>query len=240
MRAPPRPCENLLLDALPEDVRERLFPQLEGVVMPAGQLLQESGAALSDVWFPTSSIVSRLYLMDSGASAGVALIGREGVVGLSLLLGPERLPSEARVQGAGQGFRIAARHLQEEFERAGPLMHVLLHYLQSLIGQIMQTASCNRHGNLEQCLCRWLLLSLDRSTGAELELTQEWIAHMLGVRREGVTEAAGRLQQEGAIRYHRGHITVLDRSALERRVHGCYMSDRQQLADAPLPPRRPA
>jgi CRP-like cAMP-binding protein len=168
--------------------------------------------------------------MESGASTGIALIGREGVVGMTLFLGSGSSPSENRVQCAGLGFRLPVEPLRQEFYRGGPFMQVLLRYLQTLIAQMMQTAACNRHGTLEQRLCRWLLLSLDRSSGSELALTQEWIAQMLGVRREGVTEAAGRLQQKGAIRYHRGHVSVLDRPALEQQVHGCYMMDRHHEA----------
>ena len=213
---------NLLLAALPEDVCERLAPKLTRITMPRDQVLYEPGVGMRDAYFPVSSIVSKVYLMKSGASAEIALVGCEGMIGVPLFLGGTALLSQARVQSAGEGFKLPARHIREEFNRGGAMMQVLLLYTQSLFTQMMQTSACNRHGSLEQRLCRWLLMSLDRSRSSDLEITQELIAHLLGVRREGVTEAAGRLQHQGAIHYHRGHIKVLDRRALERRVCECY------------------
>jgi CRP-like cAMP-binding protein len=214
--------ENSLLRALPDDVRQRLAPSLALVTMPVGQVLHEPGAAMSAAYFPLSSIVAKLFVMEDGHSAPVALVGHEGVVGVSLFLGGVRPTSQASVQSAGQGLRLPAHRLQEEFGRGGALMQVLLRHTQNLIAHIMQTAACNYHGTLEQRLCRWLLLSLDRSSSSELRMTHELIANGLGVRREGVTEAASRLQRQGAIRYHRGHISVLDRTMLERQVCDCY------------------
>jgi CRP-like cAMP-binding protein len=174
------------------------------------------------VYFPTDAIVSLLYVMEDGASAEIAVVGHEGVVGIALFMGGESTPSRAVVQSAGHGFRLRSQLIKDEFERAGPVMHLLLRYTQALITQMAQTAVCNRHHSLDQQLCRWLLLSLDRLPGSELKMTQELIANMLGVRREGVTEAALRLQQAGLIRYSRGHITVLDRAGLEQRTCECY------------------
>jgi CRP-like cAMP-binding protein len=190
--------------------------------MPLGQVLYESGATLSHVYFPTTSIVSLLYVMDDGASAEIAVVGKEGLVGVSLFMGGESTPSRAVVQSAGEGFRLRAQLMKDEFNLAGPVLHLLLRYTQALITQMAQTAACNRHHSLDQQLCRWLLLSLDRLPNNELVMTQELIANMLGVRREGVTEAALKLQQEGLIRYARGHITVLDRPGLELRTCECY------------------
>src|SRR5581483_8434987 len=189
------PSDNQLLTALPEDDRQRLLPQLEWIEMPLGQVLYESGRSLSHVYFPTTSIVSLLYVMENGASAEIAVVGNEGVVGISLFMGGESTPSRAVIQSAGEGFRLKARAIKEEFNRAGSAMHVLLRYTQALITQMAQTAACNRHHSVDQQLCRWLLLSLDRLQGEELVMTQELIANMLGVRREGVTEAAGKLQK---------------------------------------------
>jgi CRP-like cAMP-binding protein len=212
---------NGLLAALPERERARWMPQLELVAMPLGQVLYESGTTLSHVYFPTTAIVSLLYVMENGASAEIAVVGREGIVGISLFMGGESTPSRAVVQSAGQGLRLSAPVIKDEFNRA-PVLHLLLRYTQALITQMSQTAVCNRHHSLDQQLCRWLLLSLDRLGGTELAMTQELIANMLGVRREGVTEAAIKLQRSGLIRYARGHIQVLDRAGLERRACECY------------------
>ena len=226
--------ENTLLTALPDDVRQRLAPSLTLVAMPLGQVLHEPNAAMSAAYFPLSSIVAKLFVMEDGHAAPVALVGREGMVGVSLFLGGARPMSLASVQSAGDAFQLPAKSLQEEFARGGALMRVLLRYTQSFIGQMMRTAACNRHGTLEQRLCRWLLLSLDRSSGGELTMTHELIANGLGVRREGVTEAASRLQRAGAIRYHRGHISVLDRTVLERQVCECYHAGRRATEGFPI------
>ncbi len=215
------PRANQLLTALPPDDWQRWLPQLERVEMPLGQVLYESGTTLSHVYFPTTSIVSLLYVMENGSSAEIAVVGNEGLVGISLFMGGESTPSRAVVQSAGQGYRLKADAIKQEFKRA-PILHLLLRYTQALITQMAQTAVCNRHHSLDQQLCRWLLLSLDRLRGNELVMTQELIANMLGVRREGVTEAAGKLQNCGYIRYRRGHITVLDRAGLEADVCECY------------------
>src|SRR6202795_578505 len=203
------PRTNELLAALPETEGHRCQAQLEAVAMPLGQVLYEPGAALSHVYFPTSAIVSLLYVMENGASAEIAVVGNEGIVGISLFMGGESTPGRAVVQSAGQGFRLRAQVVKDEFNRAGPVLHLLLRYTQALITQMAQTAVCNRHHTLDQQLCRWLLLSLDRLQGNELVMTQELIANMLGVRREGVTEGALKLQEEGLISYVRGRITVL-------------------------------
>jgi CRP-like cAMP-binding protein len=213
---------NHLLGSLPLAEWQRWSPQLEPVDMPLGQVLYESGNALSHVYFPTTSIVSLLYVMQDGASAEIAVVGNEGIIGISLFMGGESTPSRAVVQSAGQGLRLRAEVMKREFDRAGPVLHLLLRYTQALITQMAQTAVCNRHHSLDQQLCRWLLLSLDRLQNSELVMTQELIANMLGVRREGVTEAALKLQQQGLIRYARGHISVLDRAGLERRSCECY------------------
>jgi len=218
----PSPEQNSLLTALPEPVRERLLPHLEPVQMPLGDVLYESGSQLQYVYFPTTSIVSLLYVMEDGASAEIAVVGREGLLGIALFMGGESTPSRAIVQSAGLGFRLKAQVLKEEFNRAGPLMHLLLRYTQALITQMSQTAVCNRHHSVHQQLCRWLLMSLDRLPSNKLIMTQELIANMLGVRREGVTEAAGKLQNAGLILYSRGHITVLDRPGLEAEACECY------------------
>jgi CRP-like cAMP-binding protein len=216
------PRQNGLLAALPDAEWERLLPHLEIVEMPLGKALYESGDRLSHVYFPTTSIVSLLYVMENGAAAEIAVVGNEGIVGISLFMGGNSTPSRAVVQSAGQGFRLKAALMMSEFERAGPVMHLLLRYTQALITQMAQTAVCNRHHSLDQQLCRWLLLSVDRLNSSELVMTQELIANMLGVRREGVTEAAGHLHRAELIRYQRGHITVLDRAGLERRTCECY------------------
>ena len=216
------PRNNLLLNALPDPEWKRWQSVLEEVEMPLGQVLYESGATLTHVYFPTTSIVSLLYVMENGASAEIAVVGNEGLVGVSLFMGGESTPSRAVVQSAGHGLRLKAQLMKNEFDRAGPVLHLLLRYTQALITQMAQTAACNRHHSLDQQLCRWLLLSLDRLRANHLAMTQELIANMLGVRREGVTEAALKLQQAGLISYARGHITVLDRAGLEKRTCECY------------------
>ena len=218
----PDPRKNLLLAALPDAEWQRWSPNLELVDMPLGEVLYESGATLSHVYFPTSSIVSLLYVMENGASAEIAVVGNEGLVGISLFMGGESTPSRALVQSAGQGYRLSAQALKGEFNKGGAVLHLLLRYTQALITQMTQTAVCNRHHSLDQQLCRWLLLSLDRLKGNDLVMTQELIANMLGVRREGVTEGALRLQNAGLIRYARGRITVVDREGLEKRTCECY------------------
>ncbi|HEX5863105.1 MAG TPA: Crp/Fnr family transcriptional regulator [Casimicrobiaceae bacterium] len=216
------PHQNQLLDALPKGDYERLAAHLELVPMPLGEVLYESGVELRYVYFPTTSIVSLLYVMEDGASAEIAIVGNEGILGISLFMGGDTTPSRAVVQSAGHGFRLKADLLKDEFGRFGPTMHLLLRYTQALITQMSQTAVCNRHHSVDQQLCRWLLLSLDRLQTNELSMTQELIANMLGVRREGVTEAAGKLQEAGLINYRRGRITVLDRPGLEARSCECY------------------
>ena len=213
---------NHLLANLPDAELGRWRPQLEPVELALGTVLYESGSTLSHVYFPTTAIVSLLYVMEDGASAEIAVVGNEGIVGISLFMGGQSTPSRAVVQSAGKGFRLRAATVKEEFGRAGPTMHLLLRYTQALITQMAQTAVCNRHHSLDQQLCRWLLLSLDRLRGNELVMTQELIANMLGVRREGVTESALKLQAAGLIRYARGHISVLDRGGLEARTCECY------------------
>ena len=229
--------KNRLLAALPPSEWLRWQPQLEWVDMPLGHVLYESGSALSHVYFPSTSIVSLLYVMENGASAEIAVVGNEGIVGISLFMGGESTPSRAVVQSAGDGYRLTARVIKDEFNRA-PVVNLLLRYTQALITQMAQTAVCNRHHSLDQQLCRWLLLSLDRLRGNELVMTQELIANMLGVRREGVTEAALKLQQAGLIRYARGRISVLDRLGLEMRTCECYAVVKREY-DRLLPPTRP-
>jgi CRP-like cAMP-binding protein len=215
------PKLNHLLAALPETDWARWSPQLESVSLPLGKVIYESGGNQSHVYFPTNAIVSLLYVMENGASAEIAVVGNEGVVGVSLFMGGESTTSRAVVQSAGRAFRLRADAMKVEFNRA-PVLHLLLRYTQALITQMAQTAVCNRHHSLDQQLCRWLLLSLDRLHGSELVMTQELIANMLGVRREGVTEAALKLQKLGLIRYARGRIEVLDRHGLEQRSCECY------------------
>jgi len=219
---PPAPERNQILKALPRAEREHLFPHLKHVEMPFGMVLYESGAVLRHLYFPVDSIVSLLYVLNSGASAEIAVVGNEGAVGVSLFMGGKTTPSRAVVQSAGSAYRLSGTRLKQEFDRHGQLLNVLLRYTQSLITQMAQTAVCNRHHGLDQQLCRWLLLSLDRLDSNELRVTQELIASMIGVRREGVTEAAGRLQKLGVIRYSRGKITVLDRARLEALSCECY------------------
>jgi CRP-like cAMP-binding protein len=222
MSEPTPPLQNELLRSLPTADWQRWEPQLEWVPMELGQVLHESGRTMPHVYFPTTAIVSLLYVMENGASAEIAVVGHEGLVGISLFMGGGSTPSRAVVQSAGEGYRLRGAAMNEEFNRSGPVMHLMLRYTQALITQMAQTAVCNRHHSLDQQLCRWLLLSLDRLTGSDLVMTQELIANMLGVRREGVTEAALKLQKEGLIRYARGHITVLDRPGLEQRTCECY------------------
>jgi CRP-like cAMP-binding protein len=222
MKPSQNPRLNHILDALPKQEQDRLFPHLKLVSMPLGMVVYESGATLRHIYFPTDSIVSLLYVMQDGASAEIAVVGNEGAVGVSLFMGGETTPSRAIVQSAGSAYRLTGARLKQEFIRHGEMLHILLRYTQSLITQMAQTAVCNRHHSLDQQLCRWLLLSLDRLAGDELKMTQELISNMLGVRREGVTEAAGKLQKLGAIRYSRGKITVLDRPQLEKLSCECY------------------
>ena len=216
------PKDNRLLAALPEEDYQALLPFLESVNLLLGGAVYESGGAQGYVYFPTSSIVSLLYVLADGASAEIAVTGSEGLVGIALFMGGETTPSRAVVQSAGHSYRLRASVLKTEFERGGALQHLLLRFTQALITQMTQTAVCNRHHAVDQQLCRWLLLSLDRLDTNELVMTQELIANMLGVRREGVTEAAGRLQSDGMIQYSRGRITILDRPKLEARVCECY------------------
>lgn len=216
------PLQNHLLAALPPAIQQRLLPMLELFPLPLGKVLYESGDTMRYVYFPTDSIVSLLYVMESGASAEISVVGNEGIVGVSLFMGGESTPSRAVVQSAGSAYRLAGQKLKDEFNRHSELMQLLLRYTQSLITQMAQTAVCNRHHSIDQQLCRWLLLSLDRLPDNKLTMTQELIANMLGVRREGVTEAAGKLQKLGVIDYCRGHITVLDRSKLEALSCECY------------------
>ena len=213
---------NLLLDALGAESQERLFPELELVAMPLGLVIYESGAQLEYVYFPTTSIVSLLYVMETGASAEIAMTGNDGLVGISLFMGGQSTPSRAVVQSAGHAYRLGAGVLKREFARGGELQLIALRYTQALITQMAQTAACNRHHSVDQQLCRWLLLRVDMLGTHRLSMTHELIANMLGVRRGGVTEAAGRLQADGIIRYSRGDITVLDRPKLEAKVCECY------------------
>ncbi len=216
------PRQNHLLAALPQSEFERLAPHLELVSLALGEVLYESGGRLNHVYFPTDSIVSLLYVMEDGSSAEIAVVGNEGILGISLFMGGETTPSRAVVQSEGSGYRLPAQLLKREFNRGGPMMLLLLRYTQALITQMSQTAVCNRHHSIDQQLSRWLLMSLDRLPSDELTMTQELIANMLGVRREGVTEAAGKLRDAGIIEYSRGHIKVLDRPKLEQHVCECY------------------
>lgn len=214
--------QNLLLAALPDEELSRWLPDLEAVEAPLGQVVYESGAHLSHVYFPTTCIVSLLYVLEDGGSAEISVVGFEGVVGVSLFMGGQTTPSRGVVQSAGELLRLRSDLMLVEFNRAGHVMHLLLRYTQALLTQMSQTAVCNRHHSLDQQLCRWLLLSLDRLHGCDLVMTQDLIANMLGVRREGVTQAAGDLQNAGLISYRRGHIKVLNRPGLERRTCECY------------------
>ena len=228
------PKDNRLLASLPRATYDKLLPLLEPAPLPLGMALYESGGAQGYVYFPTTAIVSLLYVLENGASAEIAITGNEGLVGISLFMGGETTPSRAVVQSAGTGYRLRASVMKKEFESDGDLQHLLLRYTQALITQMAQTAVCNRHHSVDQQLCRWLLLSLDRLPDSELVMTQELIANMLGVRREGVTEAAGRLQAAGLIAYRRGHISVHDRAGLEARVCECYAVVRRE-SDRLLP-----
>ncbi len=230
------PRANHLLAALPDAEWQRWKDQLEPVDLPLGKVLYESGSQMSHVYFPTTAIVSLLFVLENGASAEIAVVGNEGLVGISLFMGGDTTPSRAVVQSAGHGYRLRASVVKQEFDRAGPVLHLLLRYTQALITQMAQTAVCNRHHSLDQQLCRWLLLSLDRLHGSELAMTQELIANMLGVRREGVTEAALKLQAAGLIRYSRGRIVVLNRADLETRACECYDVVKQEY-DRLLPAR---
>jgi len=222
------PRQNHILDALPADERDRLFPHMQLIEMPLGMSVYESGDVQRYIYFPTDSIVSLLYVLKNGASAEIAVVGNEGAIGVALFMGGETTPSRAIVQSAGCAYRLSSRALKEEFDRHGQMLHLLLRYTQSLITQMSQTAVCNRHHTVDQQLCRWLLLSLDRLSGMRLAMTQELIANMLGVRREGVTTAAGKLQALGAIKYARGRITVLDRPKLEELSCECYAVVKQE------------
>jgi CRP-like cAMP-binding protein len=216
------PNQNHLLAALHAEICERIIPHLELISMPLGQVLYESGGQLQHVYFPTTSILSLHYIMESGASAEIAGVGNEGVLGISLFMGGNTTPSRATVQTAGHGYRLKGRLMMEEFNRAGPMMRLMLRYTQALMTQMSQTAVCNRHHSVEQQLCRWLLLTLDRLPSSEFTMTQELIASMLGVRRESITETAANLQRDGLIKCRRGHITVINRSGLEFNVCECY------------------
>ena len=216
------PQQNHLLDALSDVERERILPHLQLVPMPLGKVLYESGDTLRHVYFPIDCIVSLLYVMEDGASAEISVVGNEGIVGIALFMGGETTPNRAVVQSAGHAYRLIGQRLKDEFHCSSEMQHLLLRYTQALLTQMAQTAVCNRHHTVDQQLCRWLLLSLDRLSDSNLIMTQELIANMLGVRREGVTEAAGKLQKAGAIKYSRGHITVLDRPQLESLCCECY------------------
>lgn len=235
------PQHNHLLAALPVEVQGRLFPHLELIPLPLGDVLYESGDTLRHVYFPVDAIVSLLYVMESGASAEISVVGNEGLIGVALFMGGESTSSRALVQSGGHAYRLLGQRLKDEFNRHGELLHLILRYTQALITQMAQTAVCNRHHSIDQQLCRWLLLSLDRLPSNKLTMTQELIANMLGVRREGVTDAAGKLQRLGIIEYSRGHITVLDRVGLERLSCECYAVVKKE-TDRLLPyiPRRKA
>jgi CRP-like cAMP-binding protein len=232
------PQQNQILAALPQPERERLFSHLTLVALPLGKVLYESGDTLRHIYFPTDSIVSLLYVLQDGASAEIAVVGNEGAIGVALFMGGETTTSRAIVQSAGSAYQLTGARLKDEFERHGSMLHILLRYTQALITQMAQTAVCNRHHSVDQQLCRWLLLSLDRLSSAKLTMTQELIANMLGVRREGVTEAAGKLQKLGVITYHRGKITVLDRRKLEQLTCECYAVVKKE-TDRLLPLRPP-
>jgi CRP-like cAMP-binding protein len=218
----PSPQHNHLLNSLPSAVRERLFPHLKLVKMARGGVVYESGAPLRQIYFPTDCVISLLYVLANGSSAEISVVGSEGAVGLSLFIGGETTTSRAVVQSAGSAYQLTGRRLREELESHGDMLHILLRYSQSLLTQMAQTAVCNRHHSVDQQFCRWLLLSLDRLPSNTLAVTQEMIANMLGVRREGVTAAAGKLQKLNVIKYTRGQITVLDRPRLERLSCECY------------------
>jgi CRP-like cAMP-binding protein len=227
---PTSPTRNHLLDAMPAAEWGRFAPHLTAVHLKLGDVLYESGTEQPHVYFPTNSIVSLLYVLENGASAEIAIVGNEGLVGISLFMGGGTTPSRAVVQSAGQAFRMKAQFVRDEFVLAGSVQHLFLRYTQALLTQMGQTAVCNRHHTVDQQLCRWLLMSLDRLSSNELTMTQELIANMLGVRREGVTEAAGKLQRAGVIQYNRGRIRVLDRPRLERMACECYEVVRKEFA----------
>jgi CRP-like cAMP-binding protein len=231
------PQQNHLLAALTPSERERLYPHLQLVPMPLGKVLYESGDVMHHVYFPTDSIISLLYVLADGASAEISVVGNEGIVGVSLFMGGETTPSRAIVQSAGFAYRLIAQLLKEEFHRNGGMQLLLLRYTQALLTQMAQTAVCNRHHSVDQQLCRWLLLSLDRLSSSRLTMTQELIANMLGVRREGVTDAAGKLQKLGVIQYARGRITILDRPKLEKLCCECYAVVKKE-TDRLLPHRQ--
>jgi CRP-like cAMP-binding protein len=218
----PDPRQNWLLAALAPAEWERVAPNLQAVTLPLGAVLYEPGAKPPHVFFPTTAIASLLYVMENGATAEIAVVGNEGLVGISLFMGGESTSSHAVVQAAGAGFKLPAALLMQEFNRGGPVLHLLLRYTQALITQMAQTSVCNRHHALEQQLCRWLLLTLDRLRSSEVVMTQDLLSNILGVRRASISDVAGRLQKDGLIRYERGHISVLDRPALEARVCECY------------------
>lgn len=235
----PKPTQNRLIGALSAEAQARLLPNLELVQMPLGKVLYESGHTLRHVYFPVDAIISLLYVMENGASAEISVVGNEGLIGIALFMGGESTPSRAIVQSAGHAYRLSGQHVKEEFNRHGKTMLLLLRYTQALITQMAQTAVCNRHHTIDQQLCRWLLLSLDRLPSNHLSMTQELIANMLGVRREGVTEAAGKLQAMGVIQYLRGHITVIDRPRLEQLCCECYAvvkKETDRLLNKPEPP----
>ncbi|MNM84447.1 hypothetical protein D3C81_965360 [compost metagenome] len=241
MSETPSPRQNHLLAAMPAIVQERLFPYLELQRLPLGKVLYESGDAMRHVFFPTDAIISLLYVMENGASAEISVVGNEGLIGVAVFMGGESTPSRAIVQSAGSVYRLSGQRIKEEFSRHGEMLQLMLRYTQALITQMAQTAVCNRHHSIDQQLCRWLLLSLDRLPSNQLTMTQELIANMLGVRREGVTEAAGKLQKQGVIEYSRGRITVLDRAKLEELSCECYAVVKKE-TDRLLPyvPTRPA
>jgi CRP-like cAMP-binding protein len=234
----PSPTDNHILDALPALGRERLFPHLKLVTLPLGAVLYESGDTQPYIYFPVDAIVSLLYVLQNGASAEIAVVGKDGAIGVALFMGGATTTNRAIVQSAGEAYRLSGERLAEEFARHGDMLHILLRYTQALITQMSQTAVCNRHHSVDQQLCRWLLLSLDRLPSNKLVMTQELIANMLGVRREGVTEAAGKLQKLGVIQYRRGSITVLDRPQLETLSCECYAAVRKE-TDRLMPHCRP-
>jgi CRP-like cAMP-binding protein len=222
MTTSPDPRKNQLLAALPVPELQRWLPHLEYVDLRLGEVLYEAGSILSHVYFPTTAIVSLLYVMQNGESAEIAVVGNDGVVGISLFMGGDSTSSRALIQSAGGAYRLSAQLMKEEFDRGGPVLHLLLRYTQALITQMVQTAACNRHHSLDQQLCRWLLLSLDRLQGTDMMMTQDLIANMLGVPRDGATEGALKLQTAGLIDYTQGRIRVLDRGGLEKRTCECY------------------
>jgi len=232
----PSPEQNQLLDALPSAERERIFPHLRLVTLPLGTVLHESGSAQRHIYFPIDAIVSLLYVLRDGASAEIAVVGNDGAIGVALIMGGATTTNRAIVQSAGSAYRLTSKRLAQEFARHGDMLHLLLRYTQALITQMAQTAVCNRHHSVDQQLCRWLLLSLDRLSSNKLVMTQELIANMLGVRREGVTEAAGKLQKAGVIEYRRGRITVLDRPRLESMSCECYEVVRTETSRLLPPP----